>query len=74
MSSARPWAARSGSASRSVPAGQVLAADELPVRVVRELEHQIRPGQESRRDRKTGEELMQHRQTVAGTAPPRNRT
>ncbi len=56
------------------PAEQVLAPDELAVRVVSELDHKIRPGQIGHRDRDTREEIVQHRQPVAGTAPPRNGT
>ena len=51
MSSARPCAASSGSAFVYRAPDEVLAADELAVRVVRELEDQFRPGQIGHRDR-----------------------
>jgi hypothetical protein len=52
------------------PAEQVLAADEPAVRVVGELEDEIRPGHIGYRHRNTGEQLAQHHQPGAGTAPP----
>ena len=56
------------------PSEQVLAADEVAVRVVCELKNEIRPGQVGHRDRNSREELVQHRQTATRTAPSRNRT